>query len=364
VFKITRLPLMVSILSLWVCLLIQANTGFACTRILWNTNKQGVFVARTMDFSSPFGERIVVYPRGMKMKGMPGENPATWVSRYGIVGILPYDLVQTLSKSLPKSLDPLSSGMPREVGITDGMNEKGLAAHKLVLASSKYEKRDPSTPGLSSGMWIHYMLGNFETVKDAVAGLQKIQLTSFGQNDIPTHMAMEDPTGDSAVIEVIDGKMVVYHGQEHRVMTNDPPYPDQLANLQRNRSSGSSAQSIPGGIESSDRFVRAATFLETLPDPKDNAEAVSYLYSVIRNVSVPFGAIYRSLPGAQIYPTWWASVLDLTNRIYYFNDTHSLNFIWVDLKALDFSAGRPLKFLDPGRTGITGDVTEKFLSTP
>jgi len=100
---------MVSILGLWVCLLIQANTGFACTRILWNTNKQGVFVARTMDFSSPFGERIVVYPRGMKMKGMPGENPATWVSRYGIVGILPYDLVQTLSKSLPKSLDPLRS---------------------------------------------------------------------------------------------------------------------------------------------------------------------------------------------------------------------------------------------------------------
>jgi choloylglycine hydrolase len=299
----------------------------------------------------------------MEMKGIPGENPATWVSKYGMVGILPYDLVRASLQSLPKSLDPRTSGMPLEIGINDGMNEVGLAAHALVLASSKYGKRDASTPGLSILMWLHYILGNFDTVKDAVAGLETIQLTSFGENDVPLHLAMEDPTGDSAVIEVIAGKMVVYQGREHRVMTNDPPYSDQLAHLERYRSSGS-APSIPGGVEPSDRFVRAAVFLETLPDPKDNAEAVSYLYSVIRAVSVPFGAVYRSLPEAETYPTWWVSILDLTNRIYFFNDTHSLNVIRVDLKALDFSAGRPPQFFDPGRTDITGDVTERFLSTP
>ena len=58
-FKIKRLPLMVSILGLWVCLLIQVNTGFACTRILWNTNKQATVVARSMDWNHPFGERLV-----------------------------------------------------------------------------------------------------------------------------------------------------------------------------------------------------------------------------------------------------------------------------------------------------------------
>ncbi|MFB1487866.1 MULTISPECIES: linear amide C-N hydrolase [unclassified Thiocapsa] len=107
---------------------------------------------------------------------------------------------------------------------------------------------------------------------------------------------------------------------------------------------------MPGGVEPSDRFVRAAVFLETLPEPKDNAEALSCLFSVIRAVSVPFGAIDRLLAETETSPTWWVSILDLTNRIDYFNDTHSLNVIRVDLKALGFSAGRPLEFLDPGRT--------------
>jgi penicillin V acylase-like amidase (Ntn superfamily) len=43
------------------------------------------------------------------------------------------------------------------------------------------------------------------------------------------HLAMEDASGDSAIVEHIDGKAVVYHGREFRVMTNDPPYEKQLA---------------------------------------------------------------------------------------------------------------------------------------
>lgn len=35
-------------------------------------------------------------------------------------------------------------------------------------------------------------------------------------------MVLEDSTGDSAIIEIIDGKMVIHHGREYTVMTNDP----------------------------------------------------------------------------------------------------------------------------------------------
>ena len=40
---------------------------------------------------------------------------------------------------------------------------------------------------------------------------------------------LADATGDSAIFEYIDGKLVVHHGKQYSVMTNDPPYDQQLA---------------------------------------------------------------------------------------------------------------------------------------
>ena len=365
-FKITRLPLMVSILGLWVCLLIQANTGFACTRILWNTNKQATVVARSMDWNLPFGERLVIYPRGMRMLGMPGENPATWVSKYGSIGVVHYELNQSIQKSLKDSGDPAEQGDPLVNGVGEGINEKGLAAHTLYLAASNYGARDPQKPGVLISEAVRYVLDNFETVKDALAGLQAIQIVAAkaGDTEYPMHMALEDPTGDSAIIQIVDGKMVIHHGREYTVMTNDPPYPVHLANVKRYNSFGGSIEELPGGNEPQHRFVRATEFLRTLPEPKDQPEAVAYLLSVIRNVSVPYGAVYHSLPGSPTYPTWWTSVADLTNRIFYFYMTHNLNVIWVTLKQIDFSAGKPMRVIDPAQIDLAGDVTKKFVPVP
>lgn len=45
------------------------------------------------------------------------------------------------------------------------------------------------------------------------------------------HLALEDSTGDSAILEYINGKLVIHHGRQYQVMTNDPPYDQQLALL-------------------------------------------------------------------------------------------------------------------------------------
>src|SRR5262245_66435638 len=34
------------------------------------------------------------------------------------------------------------------------------------------------------------------------------------------HMTLSDPTGDSAIFEWLDGKLVIHHGKEYKVMTN------------------------------------------------------------------------------------------------------------------------------------------------
>jgi penicillin V acylase-like amidase (Ntn superfamily) len=36
-----------------------------------------------------------------------------------------------------------------------------------------------------------------------------------------------DPSGDSAILEYLGGKLVTHHGPEYKVMTNSPPYDQQ-----------------------------------------------------------------------------------------------------------------------------------------
>jgi penicillin V acylase-like amidase (Ntn superfamily) len=43
----------------------------------------------------------------------------------------------------------------------------------------------------------------------------------------------EDPSGDSAIFEVVFGKLVVHYGLEHNVITNDPSY-DEMLKLVKN----------------------------------------------------------------------------------------------------------------------------------
>ena len=361
-FKTVRLPLICSIAGLFMSLMILVDLASACSRILWNTNKQAVVVARSTDWDHPFGERLVIYPRDIKMLGGAGENSLTWVSKYGSIGVVPYEefAQQAVKGSPSKEMDPLIDGN------MEGINEKGLAAHLLYLHVTKYEERDVRKPGVSCLRWLRYVLDNFETVKDAVAGIRNIQIVpvEIGGFVYPIHMALEDSTGDSAIIEFIDGSIVIHHGREHTVMTNEPSYPVQLANLKRYKPFGGTVEELPGGVEPQDRFVRASTFLKTLPEPKDENEAVAYLYSLIHNVSVPFGASYRSGPGAGTYPTWWTSACDLTDRLFYFNWTSNPNVVWVNLNKIDLAAGKPMKILDPRQIDLVGDVTEKFVPHP
>ncbi|MFK5073457.1 linear amide C-N hydrolase, partial [Klebsiella pneumoniae] len=80
------------------------------------------------------------------------------------------------------------------------------------------------------------------------------------------HVAIEDTTGDSAVFEFVKGKLVVHHGKEYTVMTNEPPLAEQLVNVKRYKLFGGK-EAMPGDIDPSSRFVRAASYLKTLPQP-------------------------------------------------------------------------------------------------
>lgn len=94
-----------------------------------------------------------------------------------------------------------------------------------------------------------------------------------------------------------------------------------------------------------------------LPAPANEREAVANVLSIMRNVSVPFGAPYKDVG---IYNTEYRTVVDITNKRYFFELSTLPNLIWTDLNQIDFSEGSGVRVLDPDSMALSGDVTGKF----
>lgn len=325
-----------------------ANLADACSRILWADNGQAVVVARNMDWIEDMRTNLWAFPRGVTHSGLSGDdNSVRWTSKYGSVAASAYD-----------------------VGTADGINEKGLVVNALWLAASDYGRRDLKVPGLSLSLWTQYMLDNFATVDEAVAATERrdfqVVPASFmvaGAKQVATiHLALADAGGDSAIIEITDGTPHVYHGRAYTVMTNDPPFAEQLENLKRYQGFGGTER-LPGTTEAADRFVRAAYYRQHLPKPSNYRETIAGVLSVARNVTQPFGSSDTENPTKHpdLSHTIWRTAADATDRIYYFESTLSPNIVWVRLDALDLAAGAPVRKLDLVHSGdLVGDVTAQF----
>ena len=139
-------------------------------------------------------------------------------------------------------------------------------------------------------------------------------------------------------------------------MTNEPTYDVQIENLKKYRTFGGD-QPLPGERTPMDRFVRAAYYVAGLQKPADRGEAAAFMFSVIRNISVPFGLGDPDKPN--IASTIFRTVQDLTGERYYFESTFAPNVVWVNYDQIDFSAGKPQMELKVEKKifALNGDVT-------
>jgi len=114
---------------------------------------------------------------------------------------------------------------------------------------------------------------------------------------------------------------------------------------------------LPGNVNARDRFQRAAYYLALLPDPSDERGAVAGLLSVMRNVSVPFGAPYGE---SGIYNTEYRTVSNNSGRRYFFELATSPNVLWASLDSFDLTPGSPVLMLDPDDISLAGEVAGRF----
>ena len=311
-----------------------------CTRILWNKSEPYV-VARTMDWPDTTMPVITAMPRGIARDGaLAGgeeiaENGARWTSKYGSVVTTIYG-----------------------VGTADGMNERGFGAHLLYLENADFGERDLRKPAVGAHLWTQYLLDRAATVAEAVDLLDEVQIVMMSAegHKAKTHLAIEDATGDSAIVEVLDGTVRVHRDRRYTVLTNEPPYREQLRLLeQEDFSAPNDRIPLDGNVNPVARFQRASYFTKILPHPTGAREAVAGVLAIARNVSIPFGAPYE---GFGLYNTEYRTVADLTNRRYFFELTTAPSVLWVEFDELDFSDSDRCLVIDPADVSLAGDVTK------
>ena len=324
-----------------------ARPAEPCTRVLWNDGGRSVLVGRTMDWFQDLRTEFWSLPRGMKRDGLAAKNPLGWASRFG-------------------SLAVVGNG-----GVTaDGVNEKGLAVHMLYLPETRTGARDEAVPGLCVSLWAQYYLDGFATVAEAVDALktspyQLLMATDPVSGKAATvHLALDDPTGDSAVLECLEGTIRVHHGRRFTVMTNEPAYDRQLENLKRYQGqSAGGPEAIPGPEVPADRFVRCSVYAANFPKPATDRDALATILSLMRNVSMPIEQ------GTPERPNWgstlWRTVTDLSRGVLYYDGGTVPQFFRVDTHRLNFDESAPVRKLAiEGHPDLDGEVSGQFVDAP
>lgn len=183
------------------------QNGHACTRVVYTAPNQTVITARSMDWKTEIPANLWVLPRGIERNGVAGKNSVSWKAKYGSLVATTWD-----------------------IATADGMNEKGLVTNLLWLVESQYPNYNPegNKKGLAISMWAQYVLDNFASVKEAVDHFKAGKIVVVSAN-IPgtemfttVHLSISDASGDNAILEYINGELVIHHDPSYTVMTNSP----------------------------------------------------------------------------------------------------------------------------------------------
>lgn len=135
---------------------------------------------------------VMVNKRGVTKTTIIGQTkdsgqPASWTSKYGSVTFNQY------GREFPSG----------------GMNEAGLVVESMMLIGTKYPAPD-SRPCITSQSWKQYQLDNFSSVEEVIASDSQVRIGNLPPGIFRLHFLVSDRTGNCAIIEFLDGKMVCH----------------------------------------------------------------------------------------------------------------------------------------------------------
>ena len=265
-----------------------------CTSLSLPTSDGRRLCGRTLDLDTHFNERLLLTPKGYPFRfgeGYPQNH------HHAMLG-----------------MGAVAEGYPL---YAEAMNEAGLCVAGLRFTGNAVYAEHPRAGWLNLAPWelIPYLLGSFSTVREVRQALKEIQVVDRPLSPtLPTaplhwHIADSDPHHGELVVEITREGMKVYDNPVG-VLTNNPPFPYQLARLTETDGLSpafvASAESLPGGVcaslgtgavglpgdySSPSRFVRAARLRRWALDHGGAGNPVARFFDILGAVSPPAGSV-------------------------------------------------------------------------
>ena len=301
-----------------------------CTAVTYNADD--FYFGRTLDNEFSFGEKVTVTPKNYPFVFLSGRKKN---SHYAIIGMA------LVSENYPLYFD--------------AMNEKGLCMAGLnFVGNAFFNKEKSGCDNIAVYEFIPWILSQCETVKDARRLLETINLTDIPfSNDLPTaqlHWILSDRNQSVTIESMKDGLHI--HKNHVGVLTNNPPFPYQMQNLNNflhlsaknpeNKfsseielnaySKGMGALGLPGDWSSQSRFVRAAFVKMNSQKEKDEDSAVNQFFHILGSVSQIKGCTVTD-DGCEY--TVYSSCMNADKRIYYYTTYENRRINAVDMKSID-----------------------------
>jgi len=353
------------LLGIGALLGLNAAGSLACTGITIKPRDGSVIFARTLEFAADLKSNIIVIPRGKDYVGTaPGNKPGLrWKTRYAIVGANAFNL-------------PV---------VIDGINEHGVSAGLFYFPGfAKYQEVADDDVSRAIAPWELgvFLLGNCQTVQEAVAAAKRIKVGAVVQKEMeivpPVHMIVSDKTGSSAVLEYVGGELKV-HDNPLGVMSNAPTFDWHMTNLSNyvtlsaknveridlagntvhGLGQGSGMLGLPGDFTPPSRFVRAVAFSKSALPVETARDGVLQAFHILNQFDIPKGAARGVEHGQEVSDyTLWTSAADLKNLCYYFRTFDNSRIRMVNLKSFQLDAAQIVTIPMQGKEEIE-DVSAK-----
>lgn len=307
----------------------------ACSTFLLEKESQ-FLLAKSYDWIVEDG-LVIVNKRHIAKQAMTSDHPMQWISRYGSI------IFTQAGRELPMG----------------GMNETGLAIELMWLDDTTYPLPD-SRSTVYELQWIQYQLDTACSVKEVLASDNVLRIDRNSKSLI--HFIIVDNTGNSAIIEFIDGKMIVHAQSEMQapVLTNNT-YQKSLDFLKEHQGFG--GEKTPReGFASPDRFVRISTLLQDFSLSTEGASVAS-AFRMLSSVA-NFGEVNEEEVSFEnmglLMRAKWNIVYDISNKEIHFLTGNHQKVRTIQLNAFDFDGDTDVQVLDI-QAQFVGDVSHNFI---
>ena len=308
-----------------------------CTGVRFDDSNGNMYFGRNLDWSVPYGQKVVITPRGYKYKtAFLGEN----ANSPALIGM-----------GIIAENTPLYFDCANEHGLAvAGLNFPGYAKYAEAAIDGKTNVAAYEFP-----LWVAL---NFKTVDEVEKALKDVAIVAKPINDQYPVSQLHWIIGDakrSIVVEYTERGMEIFKNDVD-ILTNQPGYAWHKENLRNYMNlfpqmpkevkwrketltafgSGSLMRGIPGDYYAPSRFVRVAYLNTHYPDKTSEEENVSRLFHTLTGVAMIDGA--AAMADGAFEKTIYTGGYSSKTKTYYYSTYEDPAIVSVKMEDFDLNS--------------------------